>query len=368
MSDLSLKANRFVSEIFWDAAKPFRIPAAYYRIHAMSNLRVAFLDRYHPNICETIRRGLPGDWAPKFAESREVKDQMAAVVEADLLFVMAAPVTPEILAAATKVRFIQKLGAGVDRIDLKVCEQRGIGVARLAGGNAIPVAEHALLLILATLRRLPIIDQRTRAGEWLKEESRGVNRQLHGKRVGLVGLGAIGKALAKLLKGFEVEIVYYDPFPPLPEIEQKLGVKGVSLDDLLATSDVVSLHLPLMPTTANLISKERIARMKPGAVLINCARGGLVDEAALATALTEGRLFGAGIDAFAKEPPVGNPLLALVNQTVVTPHFAGATIDNFSSVIESAVRNARQYLSSGTVPTADAVFLPQSQVTPRNAG
>jgi len=184
--------------------------------------------------------------------------------------------------------------------------------------------------------------------------------------VGLVGLGAIGKALAKLLKGFEVEIVYYDPYPPSAEIEQALGVKGVSLDELLATSDIVSLHLPLMPATANLIGKERIAQMKPGSVLINCARGGLVDEAALAAALTEGRLFGAGIDAFAKEPPVGNPLLALVEQTVVTPHFAGATIDNFSSVIEGAVRNARQYLSTGTVSGADAVFVPQAQGTTTN--
>jgi D-3-phosphoglycerate dehydrogenase len=333
----------------------------------MSNLQVALLDRYHPNICETIRRGLPGDWLPRFAESKELKDQIAAVSDADLLFVMAAPVTPEILAAANKVRFIQKLGAGVDRIDLKMCEERGIGVARLAGGNAIPVAEHALLLILATLRRLPTNDRRTRAGEWLKEESRGVNRQLHGKRVGLVGLGAIGKALAKLLKGFEVEIVYYDPFPPSADIEQKLGVRGLSLDELLATSDVVSLHLPLMPSTANLISKEKIARMKPGAVLINSARGGLVDEAALAEALMDGRLFGAGIDAFAKEPPVGNPLLALNEQTVVTPHFAGATIDNFSSVIAGAVRNARQYLENGTIPAADAVFVPQAQGTTSNA-
>jgi phosphoglycerate dehydrogenase-like enzyme len=265
------------------------------------------------------------------------------------------------------VRFIQKLGAGVDRIDLKMCEERGIGVARLAGGNAIPVAEHALLLILATLRRLPTNDRRTRAGDWLKEESRGVNRQLHGKRVGLVGLGAIGKALAELLKGFEVEIVYYDPFPPSADIEEKLGVRGVSLDELLATSDIVSLHLPLMPSTANLISKEKIARMKPGAVLINSARGGLVDEAALAEALTDGRLFGAGIDAFAKEPPVGSPLLALTEQTVVTPHFAGATIDNFSSVIAGAVRNARQYLDNGTIPAADAVFVPQAQGTTSNA-
>jgi D-3-phosphoglycerate dehydrogenase len=344
------------------SAKAFRIAGGYYRIKGMSNLQVAFLDRYHPNICETIRRGLPPDWAPVFAESKELKDQIAAVSGADLLFVMAAPVTAEILSAAKKVRFIQKLGAGVDRIDLKVCEERGIAVARLAGGNAIPVAEHTLLLILATLRRLPSIDRRTRAGEWLKEESRGVNRQLHGKRVGLVGLGAIGKALAKLLKGFEVEIVYYDPVPPSAEVEQKLGVRRVSLDELLETSDVVSLHLPLLPQTANLISKEKIERMKPGAVLVNCARGGLVDEAALASALTSGHLFGAGIDAFSKEPPVGNPLLTL-DQTVVTPHFAGATIDNFSSVIESAVRNAREYLASGTLPASDVVFAPQAQGT-----
>jgi D-3-phosphoglycerate dehydrogenase len=250
---------------------------------------------------------------------------------------------------------------------LKICAEKGIAVARLAGGNAIPVAEHTLLLILATLRRLPAVDRRTRAGEWLKEESRGVNRQLHGKRVGLVGLGAIGKELAKLLKGFEAEIVYFDPGVSPADVEQRLGVRHLSLDELLATSDIVSLHLPLMPETAGLISKEKIDRMKPGAVLVNCARGGLVDEAALAAALTEGRLFGAGLDAFAKEPPTGSPLLAM-EQTVVTPHFAGATIDNFSSVIERAVSNARQYLNGGTLPESDIVFMPQAQGTTTNVG
>jgi phosphoglycerate dehydrogenase-like enzyme len=328
----------------------------------MSNIRVAFLDRYHPNIYETIRQNLPKEWVPQFAESRELKDQTAVVADALVLFVMAAPVTPEILSSAKNIRFIQKLGAGVDRIDLKVCAERGIGVARLAGGNAIPVAEHTLLLILATLRRLPLIDRQTRAGLWLKEDSRGVNRQLHGKRVGVIGLGAIGKELVKLLKGFECEVVYYDPVVVPAEVEQKLGVQRLSLDELLATSDVVSLHLPLLPETANLISKERIDRMKSGAVLINCARGGLIDEAALAVALTEGRLFGAGIDAFAKEPPVGSPLLTL-DQTVVTPHLAGATIDNFKSVIEAAVRNAIQYLDGGKLSQADAVFVPQAQET-----
>ena len=331
----------------------------------MSTLRVAFLDRYHPNIYDAIRDALPKQWTPHFAETRELKDQIAAVTEAELLFAMAAPVTAEILSGAGILRFIQKLGAGVDRIDLKICAERGIAVARLAGGNAIPVAEHTLLLILATLRRLPMVDRRTRAGEWLKEESRGVNRQLHGKRVGLVGLGAIGKALVKLLKGFEAEIVYFDPGVSPADVEQKLGVLHLPLDELLATSDIVSLHLPLMPETAGLISKEKIAKMKPGAVLINCARGGLVDEAALAIALSEGRLFGAGLDAFAKEPPTGSPLLGF-DQTVVTPHFAGATIDNFSSVIERAVSNARQFLDGGMLPEADIVFMPQAQGTISN--
>jgi D-3-phosphoglycerate dehydrogenase / 2-oxoglutarate reductase len=333
----------------------------------MSTLRVAFLDRYHPNIYDAIKRALPEQWTPRFAETRGLKDQIAAVSDAEFLFVMGAPVTADILAAATHLRFIQKLGAGVDKIDLKICAEKGIAVARLAGGNAIPVAEHTLLLILATLRRLPAVDRRTRAGEWLKEESRGVNRQLHGKRVGLVGLGAIGKELAKLLKGFEAEIVYFDPGVSPADVEQKLGVRHLSLDELLATSDIVSLHLPLMPETAGLISKEKIDRMKPGAVLVNCARGGLVDEAALAAALTEGRLFGAGLDAFAKEPPAGSPLLSM-EETVVTPHFAGATIDNFSSVIERAVSNARQYLNGGTLPEADIVFMPQAQGTTTNIG
>ena len=325
---------------------------------SMSYVHVAFLDRFHPEIYSAIKRALPEGWEYAFAKSNESGDQVAAVSGADLLFVMAAPVTGEILSAATRLRFIQKLGAGVDKIDLKTCEQRGIAIARLAGGNAIPVAEHTLLLMLAALRRLPLMDRRTRAGDWLKEEARGVNRQLTGKRIGLVGFGAIGKALAKLLSGFDVELVYFDPAVPQKEAERQFRILFLPLDELLATADIVSLHLPLLPETAGLISKDRIARMKHGAVLINCARGGLVDEEALAAALVEGRLFAAGVDAFVKEPPIGSRLLIL-DQTVVTPHMAGATVDNFRFVIERAIRNAVQYLGGGGLPEGDAVFLPQ---------
>jgi D-3-phosphoglycerate dehydrogenase len=322
---------------------------------------VSFLDRYHPDIYATIERELPKHWTHTFAASSQLADQIAAAENADLLFVMAAPVTPDIISSAKSLRLIQKLGVGVDRIDQKLCSERGIAIARIAGGNSIPVAEHTLLLILATLRHLPSMDRKTREGAWLKEEARGVNRHLFGKTVGLVGLGAIGRALVKLLTGFGVNIVYYDPAVSTTEVEGH-PVRSLPLDEVLATSDIVSLHLPLLPQTAGLISEEKIALMKRDAVLINCARGGLVDEAALYRALTEGRLMGAGIDAFSKEPPVGSPLLQL-EQVVVTPHLAGATLDNFASVMRRAVSNATQYLAGEGLPKQDAILVPSGSET-----
>jgi D-3-phosphoglycerate dehydrogenase len=230
-------------------------------------------------------------------------------------------------------------------------------LAKLAAGNAVPVAEHTVLLMLACYRRLPLVDRQTRAGQWGKEEARGLHRQLRGKRVGLVGFGAIGRELAGILSGFQTEVVYYDPMPAARDVETRLGVRALPLDELIATSDIVSLHLPLMPETAGLIDAARIRRMKRGAVLINAARGGLVDEDALAAALADGHLAGAGLDAFSKEPPVGNPLLAS-DATVVTPHMAGATIDNFGNIIERAVANAKAYLETGRLPEGDAVLMP----------
>jgi D-3-phosphoglycerate dehydrogenase len=322
----------------------------------MSLVRAAFLDPFHPQITSAIERAMPPGWTPAFA-GRGGLDPQGAVSDAAVLFVMAAPVTSEIIAAASRLRLVQKLGAGIDRIDLESCRSRGIAVARLNGGNAIPAAEHTLLMILAALRRLPMMERRTRAGEWLKEEARGTSRHLTGKRVGLVGLGAIGKALAKMLSGFNVELWYFDPLVPPAEAE-RFGARFAPLDELLAACDIVSLHLPLMPGTRNLISRDRIALMKPGAVLVNCARGGLVDEAALIAALREGRLFAAAVDAFAQEPPLGSPLLTL-DETVVTPHMAGATLDNFRFIIEHGLRNAIGYLNGDPLPQEDIVFAPE---------
>lgn len=322
----------------------------------MSEICAAFLDQFHPAIRATIERTAPRAWTLRFARSNAAPDQAAAAADAVLLFPVAAPVRAELLAAAPRLRFIQKLGAGIDRIDLEACRRRGIAVAKLSAGNAIPVAEHTVLMMLAACRRLPEMDRRTRAGEWLKEHARGVNRHLHGKRVGLVGLGAIGMQVARTLAGFGVEIAYYDP-AVAPEAAAAVNARPLALDELLATADVVSLHLPLLPGTAGLIDARRIALMKPDAILVNCARGGLVDEAALARALNEGRLHAAAIDTFAAEPPAASPLLES-DRTVVTPHLAGATLDNFANVLGRGFANAERYLAEGRLPEGDAVVAP----------
>ena len=298
---------------------------------------------------------MPSNWSVRFIEENSLAARAAVLRDADIAFVMAAPVPKELLAEARRLRFIQKLGAGVDRIDLDACRKQGIGLARLHAGNSVPVAEHTILLMLATYRQLPQIDRRTRAGAWNKEDARGEHRHLHGKIVGLVGFGAIGKEVAKRLRGFEVKILYYDPVRASRDVEQSLAVDYADLDPLVRSADIISLHLPLTPQTAGLINTERIRAMKSGAVLINCARGGLGDEAALAVALKEGRLFGAGIDAFANEPPVGSELLELDN-TVVTSHLAGATLDNFSGVIARAVENAKAVLCGEALPETDVVL------------
>lgn len=323
--------------------------------------RIAFLDHFHPEIYKAISGALPDGWQAVYTKSKDFADRAEAMAEADATFVFSSAVDEALLEKSPRLRLVQKLGAGYDNIDLDGCAARGVAVARLRGGNAIPVAEHTVMLILAALRRLPEIDRRVRAGEWVKEEARGIHGQLHGKRVGLIGLGAVGKAVARALTGFGVDTVYYDPVTPGEDMERQLQVRLVSMDELIESSDIVSLHCPLAPDTRGMIDAAGIARMKRGAVLVNCARGGLVDEAALCDALSEGRLTAAAFDTFAGEPTSSdNPIFAL-DRTVVTSHMAGATLDNFMLVIERGVANAASYLNGGDLPEDDVVRLPDER-------
>jgi len=326
----------------------------------MPPVTLGLIDPFHPGIVAAIRAAVPSDWTLSVTTGPTEAERAEALAGADIAFVMATPMPRSLLERAPRLRFIQKLGAGTDRIDSAWCTEAGIGLARLQAGNSIPVAEHALLLMLAACRQLPKLDRATRDGEWDKEKVRGENRHLHGKTIGIVGFGAIGRQVARLLSGFGVNLVYFDPVRAPAGDEAELAADYRDLDALLGEADVVTLHLPLMPETANLLDEARLRRMKPGAILVNAARGGLVDEAALARALSDGHLFGAGIDAFAEEPPVGNPLLELPN-TVVTPHCAGATIDNFAAVAARAVENSLRVLRGEPLPPADLVIAPRME-------
>jgi phosphoglycerate dehydrogenase-like enzyme len=318
-------------------------------------LTVAVLDPFHPKIMDVIAAGLPAGWKLNVAAGADLDSRRAAIRDADILFIMATKMPASLLEEAPKLRFIQKLGAGLDNIDLEHCRVRGIGVARLEAGNAIPVAEHTLLLMLAAYRRLVDMDRQVRAGEWKREAARAVSRQIDGKTIGLIGFGAVGRALARLLLGFNVRIIYADPIQAPPDVEQELRAERMTHEEVLAQSDIVSLHLPLQDDTAGLISEAWIGLMKPGAVLINCARGGLVDEAALHRALVAGHLSGAAIDCFTNEPPTGSPLLA-IDQTILTPHTAGGTVDNFGAVVERSVDNTCRYLAGEALSPKELII------------
>jgi phosphoglycerate dehydrogenase-like enzyme len=263
--------------------------------------------------------------------------------DADVLWHVLKPCTAEMITAAPKLRLIQKIGVGVNTIDLDAARARGIAVCNLPGTNARAVAELALLLMLAALRRLPRFDAATRAGQgWsLDPAMQDGLGELGGRTVGLVGYGAVPQVLAPVLTALGCRVLYTTRTP-----RADAAATFLPLDDLLAASDVVSLHLPLADDTANLLDAARLARMKRGAVLVNTARGGLVDQAALVDALRSGRLAAAGLDVFVHEPAdPADPLFRLDN-VVVTPHVGWLTTGTFDRSFSIAAENV-QRLASG---------------------
>jgi phosphoglycerate dehydrogenase-like enzyme len=271
----------------------------------------------------------------------------ALVAEADYLLVYAVPF--EDLDVAGRVRLLQLLSAGYDRIDLAALKAAGIPVADNGGANAPTVAEHALLLILCVLRRLPLHHQSLQDGQWIGQREGLGLRELGGKQLGIVGFGRIGQGVARMARAFQTEVAYCDEEPASEDLERSLGVRRVALAALLAESDIVSLHTPLTARTRHLIDAAALARMKRGAVLINTSRGPVVDEAALVRSLNEGHLGGAGLDVFEHEPIDGeHPLLGRDN-VVVTPHVAGTTRDTWTRRIEFALGNV-QRVAAGQAP------------------
>jgi len=273
-------------------------------------------------------------------EGGDEEEMLAKIARADFLLVATTPVTERLLAAAPRLKLIQHQGVGYDNVDVEAAARRSIPVALTPEGTTVGVAEHVFLLILALYKRLRAAESALRCGEWLQWALRPRCYEIAGKTLGIVGLGRIGRAVAKRAQAFEVaEILYYDIARPEPVVEQGLGATFCPFHDLLRRADIVTLHVPLTEGTWGMIGAQELGLMGKQAILINTARGALVNEGALYHVLATGQIAGAGLDVFAQEPtPLDNPLLGLDN-VVVTPHIAAGTRDALRTKMAAAFAN-----------------------------
>jgi glyoxylate reductase len=278
-------------------------------------------------------------------------ERNGALAEADVAlgdYTFRHRVDEALLARMPKLKFVQQPSVGYEHIDLEACRRRGVLVANTPGVNAAAVAEHTIMVALALLKRLVIANTATHAGNWSQRElmwDHGVF-ELAGKTYGVIGCGAIGKEVVKRLRPFGVQLIYFDMQQLTSEQESELGVRFKPLDHILRLADVVSLHVPLAEATRNLIGDRELGLMKFSAILINVARGGCVDERALADRLRLKKLGGAALDVYSQEPiPADHPLLGLEN-VILTPHIAGATNEVRERVVRIAVANLVQVLQS----------------------
>ena len=257
--------------------------------------------------------------------------------------------TADLIARADNLKVIGRAGIGVDNIDIPAASAKGIVVMNTPFGNSITTAEHAIAMMFAVARQIPAANASTHQGKW--EKSAFMGTEITGKTLGVIGCGNIGAVVAQRAIGLKMKVIAYDPFLSLARAKE-LGVEKIEeVEDLLARADFVTLHLPKTDKTAGLLSAERVARMKPGARLVNCARGGLVDEHAVAEALKSGALAGAAFDVFETEPATENPLFGLPN-VVVTPHLGAATNEAQENVALQVAEQMSAYLNDGAIQNA----------------
>ncbi|OLF08752.1 phosphoglycerate dehydrogenase [Actinophytocola xinjiangensis] len=274
---------------------------------------------------------------------------LAAVADADALLVRSATkVDAEVFAATNRLKVVARAGVGLDNVEVPAATARGVLVVNAPTSNIVSAAEHAVALLLSLARRIPAADASLRGGEWKRSSFSGV--EIQGKTVGVVGLGKIGQLFAQRLAAFGTELIAYDPYVSAARAAQ-LGIELVELDELLSRADIISIHLPKTPETKGLIGTEQLARVKPGVLIVNAARGGLIDEDALAEALREGRVGGAGVDVFVTEPTTASPLFELPN-VVVTPHLGASTSEAQDRAGTDVARSVLSALRGDFVPDA----------------
>ncbi|MDG2529306.1 phosphoglycerate dehydrogenase [Caulobacter endophyticus] len=308
--------------------------------------RVLIADKLSPAAVDIFKnRGL--DFDIKVGLS---KDELIAVIgDYDGIAIRSgAKLDKDVIAAAHKLQVIARAGIGVDNVDIPAATAKGIVVMNTPFGNSITTAEHAIAMMFALARQIPAADASTQAGKWEKNRFMGV--ELYAKTLGLIGAGNIGGIVADRALGLKMKVVAYDPFLS-PERAIEMGVEKVELEELLARADVITLHTPLTDKTRNILSAENLAKTKKGVLIVNCARGGLVDEAALRKLLDEGHVAGAAFDVFVTEPAKENPLFGS-DKVVATPHLGASTSEAQENVALQVAEQVSDYLLTGAVTNA----------------
>lgn len=273
---------------------------------------------------------------------RVIKDFDALVIRSGT------KVTAEVLENAGKLKVVGRAGIGLDNVDVEAASKRGIVVMNTPEGNVVTTAEHAIAMMLALTRNIPQASGSLKAGKWEKKRFQG--KEVYNKVLGIIGVGRIGRIVADRAMGLKMKVIGYDPYIN-SEVIDNLGLEGVSFDDLLARSDYITVHTPMTSETRSLLNAEAFRKMKPGVFIINCARGGIVNEADLHNAIKEGIVAGAALDVFSVEPPKGNPLLEL-DQVIATPHLGASTEEAQENVAVAVADQVADFLTRGTIRNA----------------
>ncbi|HOJ97418.1 MAG TPA: phosphoglycerate dehydrogenase, partial [Methanospirillum sp.] len=285
------------------------------------------------------------------------EDELVATIENyDALLVRSGTqVTERVIEAGKKLRFIGRAGAGVDNIDMNAATRHGVIVANAPEGNTLAATEHTMAMMLSLCRNIPQANASMQAGEWKRSKFMGV--ELNEKTLGIVGLGRIGREVAKRASSFNMHIIGYDPFIS-SEKAAEMGIESMSLEELFTKADIITVHTPLIKETRHIINEKTIATMKDGVRIINCARGGIIDEAALAAAVKSGKVAGAAIDVFEEEPPKNCPLIGIPN-IIVTPHLGASTIEAQKNVAISIAKQCLDVLNG-----KDAKYVVNAPIIP----
>ncbi len=305
---------------------------------------ILLTNKYSNKVLAEVKKELPEGF--KFITLDKLSEEELKIKVADADYILASGrlyVNKDVIESAPKLKMVQRTGVGTDTLDIETLKKKGIPVYVNPGINSTSVAEHTILLILAVLRQLTTSNAGVKSGEWSKNDVGFECGSLYGKTIGILGIGNIGKKVVKLLQPFNVKILYNSPTQLPLNIEKELNIEYCDFNSLITQVDILSLHCPLTSQTKGLINSSVLEAMKPNSIIINTARGPLIDENALVKALKSGKLKGAGLDVFSKEPPdPENPLLKL-NNVILTPHTGGLTFESFYKMITNAFENIKLF-------------------------